>query len=172
MAGGRPAGAGIRGRSMTDPIDWSLVRTPAGQLALTDATGVTFDDVVPVRSFPITAPDEGLSIVTGEGRELAWVPRLADLPDAFQALLREALTAREFLPEIRRLRRVSTFATPSTWWVETDRGETTFVLAGEDDIRRMSASMLLVSAADGVQYLVRDHRALDRASRRLLDRFL
>jgi hypothetical protein len=157
---------------MTDRIDWSLVRTPSGRLAFTDAAGETFDGVVPVRSFPITAPDEGFSIVTGEGRELAWVARLTDLPDAFQVLLREALTAREFLPEIRRLRHVSTFATPSTWTVETDRGETTFVLAGEDDIRRMSASMLLVSDADGVQYLVRDHHALDRASRKLLDRFL
>jgi hypothetical protein len=157
---------------MTARISWSLVRTPAGRLAFTDAAGEIFEGVVPVRSFPITAPDEGFSIVTVEGREVAWLARLADLPDALQALLLEALTAREFLPEIRRLHHVSTFATPSTWSVETDRGETTFVLAGEDDIRRMGASMLLVSDANGVQYLVRDHNALDRASRRLLDRFL
>lgn len=157
---------------MTGRIDWSLVRTPAGRLAFADASGEIFDGVFPVRSFPITAPEEGFSIVTAEGRELAWVVRLTDLPDALQALLREALTAREFLPEICRLHHVSTFATPSTWSVETDRGATTFVLAGEDDIRRMSASMLLVSDANGVQYLIRDHHALDRASRKLLDRFL
>jgi hypothetical protein len=157
---------------MTAPIDWSLVRAPSGRLAFKTAAGDVFDDVVPVRCFPITAPDDGFSIVTTEGRELAWIARLADLPADLRALLQEALDAREFLPEIRRLRQVSTFATPSTWWVETDRGDTTFVLAGEDDIRRMSASMLLVSDANGVQYLVRDHRALDRASRKLLDRFL
>lgn len=157
---------------MTGRVDWSLVRNPAGRLAFIDAAGETHDGVVPVRSFPITAPDEGLSIVTVEGRELAWLPRLTDLPDALQVLVWEALTAREFLPEIRRLHHVSTFATPSTWSVETDRGETTFILAGEDDIRRMSASMLLVSDANGVQYLIRDHHALDRASRKLLDRFL
>lgn len=157
---------------MTAPVDWSLVRTPAGRLAFTSAAGETFDGVVPVRCFPITAPDDGVSVVTPEGRELAWIARLADLPAAVRSLLQEALDAREFLPEIRRLRQVSTFATPSTWWVETDRGDTTIVLAGEDDIRRMSASMLLVADASGVQYLIRDHRALDRASRKLLDRFL
>jgi len=157
---------------VTGGSDWSLVRTPAGRLVFTDATGEIFEGVVPVRSFPITAPDDGFSITTVEGRELAWIPRLNDLPDALQILLREALTAREFLPEIRRLHHVTTFATPSTWSVETDRGETTFVLAGEDDIRRMSASMLLVSDANGVQYLIRDHHQLDRASRKLLDRFL
>jgi len=128
--------------------------------------------VMPVRSFPITAPDDGLSIVTAEGRELAWIARLSDVPEDRRTLVQEALDGREFLPEIRRLRQVSTFATPSTWWVETDRGATTFVLDGEDDIRRMSASMLLVADASGVQYLIRDHRSLDRASRKLLDRFL
>ena len=157
---------------MTAPIDWSLVRMASGRLAFTTASGEIFDDVVPVRCFPITAPDDGFSIVTTAGRELAWIARLSDLPEGLQALLQEALDGREFLPEIRRLRHVSSFATPSTWWVETDRGDTTFVLAGEDDIRRMSASMLLVSDASGVQYLVRDHRALDRTSRKLLDRFL
>jgi len=157
---------------MTTPVDWSLTRTPAGRLAFTTAAGETFDGVMPVRSFPITAPDDGLSIVTAEGRELAWIARLSDVPEDRRTLVQEALDGREFLPEIRRLRQVSTFATPSTWWVETDRGATTFVLDGEDDIRRMSASMLLVADASGVQYLIRDHRSLDRASRKLLDRFL
>jgi len=162
---------------MTDPtrvdaIDLRLARSAAGRLVLAATTGDVFEGVVPVRAFPITAPDEGIALVSAEGRELAWIARLADLPDGPRALVEEALATREFLPEIRRLKHVSGFATPSTWTVETDRGETAFVLAGEDDIRRMSASMLLVSAADGVQYLVRDHRALDRASRRLLDRFL
>lgn len=156
----------------TPRVDFRLARDAAGRLVFTTADGQVHAGVLPVRAFPISAPDDGFSIVTAEGRELAWIARLADLPDDARALAGEALATREFLPEIRRLVRVSSFATPSTWTVETDRGPTAFVLAGEDDIRRMSASMLLVADAHGVQYLIRDHHALDRASRRLLDRFL
>jgi hypothetical protein len=89
-----------------------------------------------------------------------------------RALLEEELASREFMPEIRSIRQVSSFATPSTWQVETDRGETSFVLKGEDDIRRISASTLLIADSNGIHYLLRDLQALDKPSRKLLDRFL
>ena len=41
------------------------------------------------------------------------------------------------MPEIRASSRVSSFATPCTWTVATDRGDTEFVLKGEEDIRRL-----------------------------------
>ena len=66
----------------------------------------------------------------------------------------------------------SSFGTPSQWTVETDRGYTTFVLKGEEDIRRLKGSALLIASGDGVQYGIADMAALDRASRRLLERFL
>jgi hypothetical protein len=128
--------------------------------------------VLPVRAFPVSEPGGGLALVSAEGRELAWIDHPDALSAAMRTLVEEALAAREFLPEIRRVRSVSGYATPSTWIVETDRGETTFVLRGEDDIRRMGPGRLLVADASGVQYLIRDLAALDRASRRLLDRFL
>jgi len=90
------------------------------------------------------------------------------LRESLEAALRE----REFLPEIEQLKAVSSFATPSTWTVQTDRGETRFVLKGEEDIRRLTGSVLLINDADGVQYVIRDVSRLDRASRRLLDRFM
>ena len=67
---------------------------------------------------------------------------------------------------------VSSFACPSTWQVRTDRGETALVLKGEEDIRRLSATRLLIADGNGIQYLVRDLSRLDRHSRKLLDRFL
>lgn len=152
--------------------DFQLSRAPSGRLVLTTAAGEVHEGVLPVRAFPVSEPGGGLSLVSAEGRELAWVDHPDALPAALRALVDEALAAREFLPEIRRVLGVSGYATPSTWIVETDRGETRFVLRGEDDIRRMGPGRLLVSDASGVQYLIRDLAALDRASRRLLDRFL
>jgi hypothetical protein len=76
------------------------------------------------------------------------------------------------MPGIRRLKQVSSFATPSTWMVDTDRGETEFVLWGEEFIRRLGKSGLLIEDSHGIHYLVRDINALDKQSRKLLDRFL
>ncbi|MHB1174066.1 MAG: cyanophycin metabolism-associated DUF1854 family protein [Sulfuriferula sp.] len=153
-------------------FDFSISRNPFGQLVLTAADGNVHENVVPVRAFPIAAPEEGISLLSSEGHELAWITQLADLPEDARMLVEEELASREFVPEIRRLQHVSSFATPSTWAVETDRGDTSFVLKGEDDIRRLGASSLLIADSHGIQFLIRDLNALDKASRKLLDRFL
>ena len=100
------------------------------------------------------------------------MPCLDQLDEPRRALLAEALEQREFMPRLLRVHAVSSFATPSTWDVDTDRGRTQFVLKGEEDIRRLGHRLLIVNDAHGVQYLIRDLHRMDAASRKLLDRFL
>lgn len=151
---------------------FKLERTAFGRLALLDATGNRHEGVVPVRAFPITAPDSGLSLVSAEGHELVWLENLADLSEESRRVLQEELAQREFMPAILRLRHVSSFSTPSEWDVETDRGGVRLTLRSEDDIRRLTGSTLIISGSNGVQYIIRDLAALDRHSRKLLSRFL
>ncbi|MBV8037103.1 DUF1854 domain-containing protein [Roseateles sp.] len=143
-----------------------------GKLVLTDLHGDAHVGVTPVRAHPISAPGEGLSLVGAHGHELAWVPRLSALPDGPRGLLEGELAAREFHPVLKRLIAVNTFATPSTWRIETDRGEIDFVLKNEEDIRRLEEGRLLITSSHGVQLQVPDRWALDKHSRRLLERFL
>lgn len=156
---------------MTLPV-FQLRRNAFGRLVFQGADGVAHEGVIPVRSFPISEADRGLSLVSSDGRELVWIERLADVPAAERALIEEELAGREFMPEIRKLASVSTFATPSVWQVETDRGATRFTLRGEEDIRRLSPQTLLIADSHGIFYLVRDILSLDKHSRKLLDRFL
>lgn len=156
-------------------IDWTLARDAFGKLVLTDAQGQAHVGVNPVRAHPISAPDEGLSLVGPDGHELAWVDRLAALPEAPRQLIEEELRSREFHPQLQRLLAVSTFSTPSQWTVETDRGPLQFVLKTEEDIRRLGGpgeGRLLITTSHGLQLFVADRWALDRGSRRLLERFL
>ena len=150
---------------------FELVRNPFGRLVLT-RDGVTHDGVTPVRAFPIQAPDNGIALVNTDGAEVAWIEQLAELPQASRKLIEEELGGREFMPEIARIESVSSFATPCTWHVATDRGPTSFVLRGEEDIRRIGGNSLLISDSHGIHFLVRDLPALDRHSRKILDRFL
>ncbi|WBR99971.1 DUF1854 domain-containing protein [Pseudoduganella sp. SL102] len=153
-------------------IDFQLRRDPFGRLSLIDAAGTVHEGVAPVRAFPIQAPDEGLALVNTDGKEVIWIDTLDDLPAEIAALIREELSGREFMPEIRRIVDVTSFATPCTWTVDTDRGTADFVLRGEEDIRRIGTEALLISDTHGIQFLVRNQYALDKHSKKILDRFL
>jgi hypothetical protein len=152
---------------------FTLERNPFGKLVLTNAAGEKFVGVVPVRAFPIQSPEDGISLVSLEGHEVAWVDLLTDVPEPAQGLIRQELASSEFMPVISRIVSVTSFSTPCTWAVQTDRGPTEFVLRGDEDIRRIgTAHSLLIADAHGIQYLVRDQFALDVHSRKILDRFL
>ncbi len=155
-----------------DTTSFSLSRDAFGRLVLRESDGTIHVGVVPVRAFPISAPGEGVSLLGPDGRERVWIDRLSSVDDTPRVLIEEELAAREFVPQIRAIRAVSSFFTPSTWYVATDRGETQFVLRGEEAIRRLSRNVLLIADQNGVHYLVRDVEALDAQSRRLLDRFM
>lgn len=157
---------------MSTAFSFTLRRNEFGRLMLQDTDGIEYPDVSPVRANPISAPDDGISLLAADGHELAWIEHLADLPADTRRMVEESLQAREFMPEIQRLLGVSSFATPSTWEVETTRGKTSFVLKGEEDIRRLPDGVLLISDAHGIQFMIRKLGDLDRHSRRLLDRFL
>jgi hypothetical protein len=143
-----------------------------GRWTLVLADGTRHTPVTVIRAYPVTAPDGGVAIMDAEGHELVWIDALAQLSMPLRAQVLQALTEREFLPVIEKLQGVSSFATPSTWSVVTNRGSTQFLLKGEEDIRRLTGTVLLINDADGVQYMIRDLAAMDKHSRKLLDRFL
>jgi hypothetical protein len=151
---------------------FQLSRDSFGVLALTTDDGQLHHGVSPVRAFPIQSPEQGISLVLRDGKEVAWIDDLADLPPATRALLQEELDGREFMPEIVHIADVSSYATPCTWFVKTDRGDTEFVLKDEGDIRRIGDASLLVADNHGIHFLVRNMFTIDKHSRRILDRFL
>jgi len=152
---------------------WTLQRDAFGKLVLTTAQNERFEGVVPIRAFPIQSPEVGISLVDTDGHEVAWVEALGTVAEPAQGLIRHELATREFMPVISTIVSVTSFSTPCTWKVETDRGDTEFVLRGDEDIRRIGADgCLLVADSHGIQFLIKDHLALDARSRKILDRFL
>jgi hypothetical protein len=149
----------------------NLSRNSAGRLELS-LNGEVFRNVTPVRAFPVTAPDEGVAIMSKDGKELLWIARVADCEPQFAALISDELAQRDFMPVISEITSVSSFITPCTWTVATDRGVTQFILRGEEGIRKLGSGALLITDSYGLQYLVQDYRKFDRAGRKILDRFL
>ena len=153
-------------------VPFSLSCDPLGRLVLIDAQGRRHVGVHPVRSFPISDPDNWIVLLDDDGREVAVIPELAGLPDGLKATLAAELAMREFVPVIERIIRVAGETLPTEWQVETDRGPTRFILADEDHLRKLGANRILIADAHGNRYLVQDTTALDAASRRYLERYL
>lgn len=152
--------------------NFTLIQDQRGRLQLTLADGSVHEGVVPVRAFPLTAPDECIALVSSGGHELVNIERLSELAEPTRGLLWAMLAAREFVPKIEAILDCSAFATPSTWTVRTDRGQTNFVLKAEEDIRRLDKGRLMITDSHGLQFEVVDQARLDAASRRILLRFL
>jgi hypothetical protein len=140
-------------------------------LVFVDSHGTRHIGVHPVRAFPITAPGAGIGIMDQSGKELFWYPDVAVITKVELGLIEEELAAREFMPVIEKITHVSTFATPSIWDIETDRGPTRIRLKGEEDIRRIAGNTLLIADSNGMQFLIKDATQLDKVSKKLLDRF-
>ena len=157
---------------MSPSTSFDLQRNAFGRWVFTPAGGTAVENVQVVCSFPLTAPQEAISIVGPDGHECAFIAHLDQLGEPQRKAVTAAIEERNFSPVIERIRAVSTFATPSTWQVSTDRGPTSFVLRSEDDIRLLEGQALLILSSHGVCFGVRDRFALDAHSRRLLDRFL
>ena len=152
---------------------FTLDRNAFGKLIYIDADGTPHEGVTPVRAFALSAPDQGLSLISAEGKELQWIDRLDDLPEGARKLIAEELAQREFMPVIQRIVSVGSFATPSTWQVDTDRGATELILKSEDDIRRLRGTNgLLIADSNGIHFMIRDRSELDSHSQRILKRFL
>lgn len=153
-------------------MDFKLMRNQAGRLVLALADGAVHEGVLPVRAFPVHAPNDFVALVGTEGKELVWIDRLDDLTEDVRALILEEIASREVMPTILSITNVSTYSTPSTWDVTTDRGATKFVLKGEEDIRRLMGTALIITDSHGMRFHLTDMALLDKHSRRILDRFL
>jgi len=149
--------------------DFQLETDSDGRLVLIDADGHRHAGIVPVRCFPLTDPDRWLALCDGHGKELALIADPNELPTGAAAVLDDYRRRHEFIPQIER---ITVRPDAVEWQVTTDRGQHTFRIRSDDDVRRLSPQMVLVIDASGTHYRIAELARLDTASRKLLDRYL
>ena len=153
-------------------VIFSLHKDDRGQLTVVDAAGRRHENIEPIRAFPISDPEHWISLCDPNGKEVVQVRDLNELPTDQRELLLSELTRREFVPVIRRIESISSLAEPCEWFVETDRGPTSFVLNSDEHVRKLGQDRALILDSHGLRYLVPDAKQLDAHSRRLLSRYL
>ena len=158
-------------------------RSPSGLVSLTltrpDGTTEDFERVVAVRCFPVTNPNEFISIreadskKKGRGKEIGMIRRMADLSAEAQALLNEELDRRYFTPEITRITGMKEKFGYSYWDVETSAGRVTFVLNNPfSNIRVLEDGSVFINDIDGNCFKITDVAKLDAQSLRRIEIYL
>ncbi len=151
------------------PANVELHALAPGELSLR-SLGVSHN-VHPVRCFPLTEPNEWISLLDTKGCEVAMVRALTNLEPARRNLIEDVLRRREFLPVITRIYRIDVESADSQWHISTDRGDTRFSLGHDDHVRALSQAKFVVTDSNGMRYLVHDINRLDAKSQRLLARY-
>ncbi len=138
-----------------------------------------FERVIVLRSFPVTNPDEFLSVrepdskKQGRGKEIGMIRRISDFDEATRALLNEELERRYFTPEINKINAVKDKFGYLYFDAVTTAGNVTFVLNNPfSNIRILEDGRILIADIDGNVFGISDPSKLDAASLKKIEIYL
>ncbi len=149
-------------------------RTPGGFVKLT-YKDKTYDRVGVYRTFPVTQPEEFISIREADekAREIGVVEKLSNL-DAEQAkMLKEQLDLRYFTPEITKIFDIKTEYGYGYFHVMTTYGECRFTIHnGGSSVISLTDTRIVINDLDGNRFEVPDITKLTTNERKKLDLFI
>lgn len=138
-----------------------------------------FERVIVLRSFPITNPDEFLSIrepdtrSKGRGKEIGMIRRISDFDEKAAKLLNAELALRYFSPEITKINSVKEKFGYSYWEADTSAGHVTFVLDNPfSNIRILEDGRIFIADMDGNTFVIPDPSKLDRNSGKRIEVYI
>lgn len=138
-----------------------------------------FERVVIRRSFPVTAPDEFLSVrepdsrKNGRGAEIGMIRNIHIFDTDTVALLNAELELRYFTPEIKKILSAKEKFGYCYWEADTTAGVISFVLNNPySNIRILEDKRIFISDMDGNCFIIPDPKKLDRQSYKYIEIYI
>ena len=159
--------------------------TPSGgnlislEITQPDGTVEFFERIVPVRAFPVSSPNEFISIrepdtqLKGRGSELGMIRRLSDFPEEVSALISDELSRRYFTPAIKKIHSFSEKFGYCYWDVTTAAGRVEFIMNNPTaNIRTLEDGRVFMYDIDGNCFTIENPKTLDKHSYRKVEVYL
>ncbi len=148
-------------------------RHQGSRLEMQRETEDDWQEVSVARLFPLSQPEHWISVLDQKGKEIGILLDLGELPRQHLACVREELSRRYLVPEIRKILSCRQRFDLVEWTVETDRGQAVFLTRDlREQIRQPLPHRVTLTDVQGNRYDVPDITALDILSRRLLEMHL
>ena len=139
----------------------------------------TFERVVIIRSFPVSNPNEYISIREpntkrrGNGAEIGMIKNIFDFDKHTVELLNTELDRRYFTPEITKIYSLKEKFGYSYCEAMTSAGKTTFVLNNPySNFRKLENGSVLITDMDGNCFIISSPDSLDKASYKKIEIYL
>ena len=144
-----------------------------------DIENEIFERVVIIRSFPVSNPDEYISVREpstkrrGNGAEIGMIKNIYDFDPATVLPLNEELNRRYFTPEILKIYSLKEKFGYSYIYAKTDAGKITFVLNNPySNFRKLENGSVLISDMDGNCFMITAPDKLDKSSYKKIEIYL
>ncbi|HHV54819.1 MAG TPA: DUF1854 domain-containing protein [Firmicutes bacterium] len=138
-----------------------------------DRAGEEYSPVAVYRAFPLTRPEQYISVRDSEGKEIGMIENLGDLPAEMRRLVEEELERRYFTPLITRVVSVKEEFGYSYWEVETDRGARRFTVRNShENVLPVGERSVMLVDVDGNRFAIPDYRRLAPAAYRQIESML
>jgi len=135
--------------------------------------------VVIYRAFPVTNPDEFLSVrepdskKNGRGLEIGMIRRISDVDEESKEVINEELKRRYFTPTILKIKSVKEKFGYSYWETDTSSGPITFIMSNPfTNIRTLEDGRIFIKDMDGNNFQILDVQSLDSASYKKIEVYL
>lgn len=170
--------------SLTLTADNAKFSVSAGGLIALDLTKPDgghelFERVVIRRSFPVSAPDEFLSVrepdtrAKGRGAEIGMIRHINLFDKATQDIINAELEVRYFTPELTKITSAKEKFGYFYWEAETSAGKASLVLNNPfGNIRALDDGRVYIQDMDGNCFIISDVKKLDRQSYRYLEVYI
>jgi len=160
-----------------------FARSEGGLISLTligeDGEREYFERIVPIRAFPISDPDDYISIREpdskdhGRGLEIGMITHLPDLDRETVALITEELDKRYFTPELQKIYSTTEKFGYLNFDAETSAGRVSFVMVNPySNFRTLEDGRVFIYDIDGNCFRISDPKKLDRHSYRMIEIYL
>ena len=152
-----------------DPKRLKISRNQFAELEAELPDGSVHAPVEPVRTFPLTQPNQYISLLDSHKNELGLIEDLNQLKKADQTVLAEELEKCYFMPKITKIHFIEGRFGVTEWEVETDSGSVSFDLRSRNDIAALDDGRVLIKDIDGNRYEIVNYHRLDPKSVVLLE---
>ena len=172
MKGVDPVEQPIRIEDEVQFLDPKLLKISRNQFAELEAElpdGSVHAPVEPVRTFPLTQPNQYISLLDAQKNELGLIEDISQLKKADQIVLAEELEKCYFMPKITRIHFIAGRFGVTEWEAETEVGSVSFDLRSRNDITSFSGGRILIKDIDGNRYEIANYHRLDPKSVALLE---
>lgn len=153
---------------MLDPARLSFSRS-AGGLLQAVIEGTAYNEIALYRAFPLTRPEEYISVRTPEGEEIGLIAELRQLDAESLAEAHRELGFSYLMPRAIRIYSIRQKPAMWTWNLETDRGDMVLKLRNlHDHVTRLGAGRFIIEDAEGRKCEIDEGCLADERSRKQL----